>query len=563
MALALLVCASGPAHAAPAPPTPPVPAAAAPGASELDLQEQAPPAHSRRVDLFAAPEPAPCPFASSTFTFALSALDVTGSTRLTKGDLAAATRGLVGPRVPVAAICKIRDRLGRALFRRGVLARVEAPPQTVSNGRLKLIVIEARIVAVHVHGEIGPAQAKAEAMLDRLRGLTPFDLDMAQRYLLLVNDIPGIRATALLRPSLAADRADAGAVDLEVQLERAPIDEVVAVQNTGSKALGRSSVLGRVDLDSFTALGEQTSLIVSSTFDPHLQKIIEGIEQVRLGDGGVYGQASLVYGDSHPGSSLAQLDLTGTSLVASVEIDEPIIRLERRTVTLAEGFDVIDQTTLFPGGATVTRDHLRIAWARASASMVQRLGPGVVLQTDLSLSFRVGIGGLGASKAGDSYLSRPEGRPDGWTGRLESNQHLLLANLIDLGLHVQAQYAPMAVLAYEQLALGNLTIGRGYDPDSVTGDYGIAGEFTAGLVPVKLGRWATVAPYGFFDAGTVNSRSIDSQWTTVRSYGGGLRMRLPYGVIADLYYAAPMDKPFPAALSKPSQRLMFQVAIAR
>ena len=563
MALALLFCAFGPARAAPAPPTGPAPADATPSASELDLQEQAPPTRSRRVDLFAAPEAAPCPFAGSSLTFTLSTLDVQGSTRLSNTDFAAATRGLLGARVPVTAICKIRDRLGRALFRRGVLARVEAPPQTVSNGRLKLVVVEARIVAVHVHGEIGPARSKAEAMLDRLRGLTPFDLDTAQRYLLLVNDIPGIRATAILRPSLASGGSDPGAVDLEVQLERTPIDEVTAVQNTGSKALGRSSVLGRVDLDSFTALGEQTSLIVSATFDPRLQKIIEGIEQVHLGDGGVYGQVSLVYGDSHPGSTLSALDLTGNSLVASAELDMPLVRLERRSLTLATGFDVIDQTTLFPGGAVLTRDRLRVGWVRGTGSTIQRFGSWAVLQTDLSMSFRLGLAGLGASSAGDPYLSRPAGRPNAWTARMESNQHLVLANIVDVGLHVQAQYATVPLLAYEQIALGNLTIGRGYDPDSVTGDYGVAGEATVGLLPVKLGRWATVAPYGFFDAGTVNGRSIDSQWTTVRSYGGGFRMRLPYGVMADLYYAAPMDKPFPSALAKPSQRLIFQVAIAR
>jgi hemolysin activation/secretion protein len=246
-----------------------------------------------------------------------------------------------------------------------------------------------------------------------------------------------------------------------------------------------------------------------------------------------------------------------------VEVDAPIVRLERLNVTLAGGLDVIDQTNLFPTGAILTSDRLRVAWARAAASAIRRLGPGVVLQTDLSVSIRLGIEGLGASQSSDPYLSRPEGRPDGWTGRMESNHHLLLANLIDIGLHVQAQYAPMPVLAYEQLALGNLTIGRGYDPDSVSGDYGVAGELTGGLLPVRLGHWATLAPYGFFDAGTVNSRSIDSQWTMVRAYGGGVRLRLAYGVVADVYYAAPMDKPFPAALSKPSQRLIVQVAIAR
>ena len=41
-------------------------------------------------------------------------------------------------------------------------------------------------------------QDKVEDYLEKLRGMTPFDLDTAQRYLLLANEVPGVRVSAAL-----------------------------------------------------------------------------------------------------------------------------------------------------------------------------------------------------------------------------------------------------------------------------------------------------------------------------------------------------------------------------
>ena len=48
----------------------------------------------------------------------------------------------------------------------------------------------------------------------------------------------------------------------------------------------------------------------------------------------------------------------------------------------------------------------------------------------------------------------------------------------------------------------------------------------------------------------------------LRSAGGGLEARLPYGVRAQLSWGYPFDKPFPTSPDKPSQRVLFQLVIA-
>src|SRR5438105_1979193 len=87
---------------------------------------------------------------------------------------------------------------------RGLLARVEIPQQTIMGGRVSFTVIEAFVAAVQVRGNAGPAQEKVEDYIEQLRGLRPFDINRAQRYLLLASDIPGVVISATLRPSAEA-----------------------------------------------------------------------------------------------------------------------------------------------------------------------------------------------------------------------------------------------------------------------------------------------------------------------------------------------------------------------
>ncbi len=97
-------------------------------------------------------------------------------------------------------ICRIRDRAARIIFDNGVLARVEIPEQRIAGGALVLEVIEAQVVNVRVRGDVGPAQAAVERYAEKLRGMKPFDMAKAQRYLLLASDVPGLRVRAAVRP---------------------------------------------------------------------------------------------------------------------------------------------------------------------------------------------------------------------------------------------------------------------------------------------------------------------------------------------------------------------------
>ncbi len=567
-----VVLGAGSALAQAAPAAAPTPPQAVPTREQLNPGGRAETAaHRRPSDLFTAPTSEPCTLpADSSLAFTLTGVDVNGTKALSSDAIHDVASDMLGRQITPADLCHIRDRIAGALFQKSILARVLIPKQQITGGRVAFTVIEAQIVSVRYHGNIGPVQGRIEAYLNHLRGLAPFDLDTAQRYLLLANDIPGVHVSAALSHSTSQD-APPGGLDLDIGLSRTPIDEIAAVENTNSKTLGRWSGIARVDFNSFTHFGERTSLIAYSTLENNAQQVVEVIEQARIGGGGIFAQTSFAYGRSHPGDILAPLHLTSNSYVGTLEVDDPIIRLRRLKWTAAAGVDMISQATIFPGGGALSDDNLRIVWLRSDEAIQHGFGQEVfgsflTANADLSLQVRKGLHILGASATGAPALSRIEGRSDAWILRAIGDASLdskpLAAGLpVSLSTHVEAQWADRPALAYEEQTIGNLTVGRGYDPAATTGDRAVAAEFKAKFGPIKLTHGFALAPYGFYDIARVISLEQGTDPVTLHSFGGGVEIHLPFGIRADVAYAKPLDKPFAAAQAVPPARVLVQIIV--
>ena len=530
---------------------------AVPTPQQLNPSQQLPSQPRARSDIFLAPEPGPCPLRDSKLTFELKGVSFTGAAGVAAKSLDQAFKGRVGQTIPVAEICDIRDRAAAILFSKGILARVEIPAQRIAEGQLQLDVIEAHIAGVNFHGDAGAAEAKVEAYLERLRGLTPLNLNTAQRFLLLAADVPGVQISAVIRPS-AEGR---GAVDLDVTVSRSVLSVAANVQNYGSQALGPWAALGRVDLKGLTAYGDQSAVVLYSTLDFDEQRIVQVMEDLRPGSSGLIVRGSLSYAWSNPRGALTPLKLRGTALDAEFSGDYPIIRRRRTNLNLIAGLAIVDQNTDFASGGTLIDDKLRVGYLRLDGG-IRRTLFGLPFEGELGLEARKGFEALGASRMGDLALSRASGDPSALIGRADGHVTLALSRWVQPYVGFQAQYSRTPLLSYEQMAVGNLTIGRGYDPSSVEGDRGVAGAFEARFIPLRLPGGFSVSAYGFYDIAYV--AYVDSiQDTTVRSAGGGVRIAAPRGIDLDLFYATPFDRPTPSAPSIPTPRVMLSLTYRR
>jgi hemolysin activation/secretion protein len=240
--------------------------------------------------------------------------------------------------------------------------------------------------------------------------------------------------------------------------------------------------------------------------------------------------------------------------------------------------DFINQDTTYPGGPqALSDDSLRVVWLRTDASATAADRPFrdnlVTTATDVSVQVRKGLDVLGASQAGATNLSRAGGQADGWVVRGES--HALLRVVpndagflpVTFSAHFIGQWADRPLLAYEQQPIGNLTIGRGYDPNAASGERVAAGEFKIEIGPKKLLKGITVTPYVFDDIMYVGYLQQGQADVTLRSLGGGFEFRIPYdkrgnAIRIDAGYAKPLDKPIPSAVAKPPAEYLLQVVVA-
>ncbi|THD66089.1 ShlB/FhaC/HecB family hemolysin secretion/activation protein [Phenylobacterium sp.] len=538
---------------------PPTAAQAGASAPELNPAARVPRLQARDADIFSPEPPGPCPLADSSVEINLTSVSFRGATALKPEGFEAAYRPFIGAPQKVGVICEIRDRAARALFDRGVLARVEIPEQRISGGALVLDVIEAHVVNVRVRGDIGPAQGAVERYVEKLRGMKPFDMRKAQRYLLLASDIPGVRVRAAVKPSISAER---GAVDIDVTVTRTTLSAVGNVQNLGSKAVGPWGGLVRGDVRSLTPLGEDTTLVAFHTLDSNEQWVVQLLEAARIGGDGLIVRASAVYGESRPGDVLKPLDLTSTSVVGNLEVAYPLVRHRRANLNLAGGLDLVNQETdLGDGGGKLTEDKVRVLYARLDGDLrVNAFDRPVAMSAALTL--RKGLSGLGASEAGSDLLTHGFAAPDAWLVRANGSMGAPLVGPISGEIRVQAQYSDKPLMPYEQITLGDLSVGRGYDPAVALGDSGAGASFDLRYNPIPVGPKIIIAPYVFFDVGAVHNNDTAlsglAENRTLRSFGAGVTLRLANRANLDVTYAQPID-PVVAGGVRPSPRLLINL----
>src|SRR5688572_24352478 len=80
---------------------------------------------------------------------------------------------------------------------------------------MRLQAIEVYIADVRVEGGDTALNARVRGYAEKIRAVRPLTIGALERYVLLVNDIPGVQARAVLMPG-----ATLGASDLVLQLSQ-------------------------------------------------------------------------------------------------------------------------------------------------------------------------------------------------------------------------------------------------------------------------------------------------------------------------------------------------------
>lgn len=548
--------------------------AALPAGAQVSLpsrQEVTPPTPEPRtesnveVDARGAVETTNCPFQGSALRLTIRSLALTrpdGSPL--QPEIARTLADLAPPagEQPITVVCDLRDQANAALRGAGWVASVQIPAQEITDGVLRLQVVTARIDSIRVRGDAGRYEPLLRRRLAEIQALDPLNERDAERLLLLAGDVPGLDVALSLRPSGGEPGAVIG--DLTVSSRRFAM--FANAQNYNSKLLGRETIYARGEIYGLTGLADLTYLGASTTADFREQVIVQGghIFGLDIAGAGTTLGGRATYAWSRP--DLGPLDLRTTTFIAGMDLVRPLIRSVRANARARLGFDYIDQISKIGGGdsaVTLTRDKLRIAFVGLDADQQLIDANGATwFSVAGSAELRKGLGVFDASERGISsgeLTSRLEGDARALVARGTVEATMFLGPVFSLASLGQVQWANNPLLNYEEMALGSLTIGRGYDPGSNSGDRaaGLRNEVRADVPGLPLG----VQLFGFYDV--LHLRNLDRNRLegarTFDSAGGGVRLSLPNRLVLEVTYAKPLDRALALDERKPPARLLLSL----
>ena len=484
-----------------------------------------------------APHRSPVPKAVDEVHFKLRDIKIVGAVRIPADRFRPLYAGLLGKDVTLSDILNVADQIEAQYRAAGyLLVRAFVPPQRVKDGVFTIDVVEGHLERVSVQGANPQTSEVIGGYLEPARAERPLTIAALERGLLLANDLPGIKATGVLRP--AADTP--GASDLVVDTQQPWISGGLAVDNRGSRFSGIWTISGDVE---FNALFGPDQLGATITLSPSSLEQIAGQVSYRraIGDDGLVGSliGSITHGQ--PGSTLTAFNVLTDSWAVGPRLTYPLIRSRAESLILDGGFTVQD-AKIGILGAPFSHDQWRVLDIGGSYQRADVLGGLWTSTFDIAQGLPI----LGASQ------NRINGVPNPNLSRLGalidftkltgySRLAVPLASSFTVVLAAQGQYSFAPLITGEQIAFGGNQIGRGYDPGAITGDQGLGGSlelhydwrFADSVV-------RTLEPYLFTDGaktwfiqrGPAKSAALLDQ--TIASAGGGVRIWLPYNFTAAL-----------------------------
>lgn len=499
--------------------------------------------------------PATAPPGAKLIRFRLANFTIDGVSAYPPERFRPLYESLLGQEVSLADLYQIAADIQKTYRDDGYfLTRVIVPEQTITDGQFRIQVIEGFINRLQFEGDVGAVETLVRAYMENVTGRRPIRLSTLEHYLLLANDIPGVSAQGILRPS----RDEVGAAELVVRVGRKPFDALVVLDNYGTEFSGLWQGAVGASTNAFTRFGEQVSLVglISRPFgDPFSidgstdnQWVTQAATSWRIGSHGLFVEALASYGVSRPGFVISQFDFETRTLLVDVAVGFPFHRSRDISVVGKIGFDWENLDTDIFNSERFTRDRSRVLYADAEVSFRDGWRGSNAVQAQL----RQGVPLFNATKESDDFKSRPDAtnQHTAVTGTVSRLQPLISqiempggpASLAAYGT-AGGQYAIINdVLVSELFDVGMTQYGRGYDLGEISGDHGIG--YTAELQLTHRLDNSYVPTYQlfvFYDAGYVWNRSGGGH-EDLSSAGGGIRISALRTLSIDVTVAKPISK---------------------
>lgn len=517
--------------------------AAALAASAAAQQSVLPPVPEAALDpsrAVTAPEgaPAAAPLRpGSGDGFVLRGIDLEGATALSAAELRPIWADLVGQPVSVATLTGIAGQIGAAYRARGhVLSQAVVPAQTVTDGRVRILVIEGFVDDVSITGGAANQQRLAGKLFAPVATERPLRLTTLERGVLLSRDAFGSTFGETVETVLEPSPDVFGAADLGVLVTPQPFSGFVTADNRGSRLYGGVTVAAGSRTYNLLGLNERIDLLLGAapeggrlTFGSAIASVpIEPLLGTPL-DGARFElelEASRADPDYSEVGAVDGLTTIVNRRAAGARLVVPFRRTRSQNLFAGFGIEVSeseDETRLDDLGFTET-DRLAVLEARLTWDFADDFR-GVNL-VDAALRQGLDIGW--SEVAGDGPAA---GHADFTLVQLTASRlQAIGSGGWSVYGELTGQYAATTLPNAERFYLGASTIGRGFAPGNTSGDSGLAArlELRRTFGAAALRQYVEAAEvHVFTDWGRAYDRSLardGDRWEDLGSVGVGARV---------------------------------------
>ncbi len=472
-------------------------------------------------------------------TFELKEVQIEGASQFTPEELKQFYQDKIGKKITLAELNKIAENITSFYRNNGfILTKAIVPPQRINKGVVKIRIIEGFVSDVQIKGDVGGADSVLYKYAEKIKAAKPLDAATLEHYLLLMEDLPGVEARAVLRPSPTTP----GASQVIVNIKRDMMQGTsFALNNRGTRYLG--PVQSNIIFAANNLMGndEQTSVrFLNTPFDFNELKYYGAHHEMVVGSQGTKLTIDGNFVLTEPGYTLEPFDIRGTDYAVSAGVSHPIIRSRQTNWFVNSDFSVqrINLSTL---GVNLYQDHLRVLKAGSSYDFVDSLEAVNRIEGNVSKGFSwdTSNGGLDHSRA--------NGESSFWKFTANATRIQPIYGAWSASFAVDGQYSADPLYSAEEYALGGQNFGSAFDPAEISGDSALAGrvelQYNGTLNDIYLPSYQA---YSFYDIGKVWNRDIqaasEAKEASLASAGIGARLNVTEAVSGNMELAFPLTR---------------------
>lgn len=424
-----------------------------PGSVQSTVAPERAPVPATPAQVMVPVQSAPSPHDPRARRFRVNAFTFVGNTAFSSRTLKTQIERFVDLELNLYDLNLAADAITEFYHERGyTLARATIPPQRIVDGDVQIRVVEGRIGKVTFSGNERHANDFLALRSGALREDALVTSGRLETTLLLLNDIPGLSAKAVLSPG-----DQFGQTDAEIKITEKLVGMTVGVNNHGRDETGKNKVDTTFTLNSPFGWGDQLAFSGSSTAHQLVKywKVAYSAPLNTLGTRVTVGKSKVAYQVS---GALAALGLTGDVQTTDLTISHPLTRTRANSewLTFSAKRSRLEQYNL---GVLAAQNDISVY---TIGYQMSRIHADASL-TNLNLNVATNLKSIGNPPRQDAVLARWEA---------DINHTTPFSGKWDMYLRGNIVYSREMLPDTEKFSLGGPGSLRAYRPSEVRGDSG-------------------------------------------------------------------------------------------